>query len=331
MKASFNLIFLSSALVVALGTPLSNAGRDAKLSLDPHWVAPQPSVVQSEVFQGLKQRGAATPSHQLPEVTLLDVQRAGDRSARRPGVAQEETSRLLISDKPNFSGNNEPELDKYSSLYTPSEIRRNHLRKGMGLSPISPEAVRYSYNQPLVAENIVATHYSTPTGYIAVHLNGIEGPRLGYLTTNQVVEDLAAATKYAMVGDPATPPIQFDVVGLPLRLCAAAGLYGEHIGPGLKNAHNIRHTRMNINAGNPEAPDRWAQELHSFIQMAVFFLDSRSNEITVRWTNPGGDQPTTFVVKPQALNHIFYTGDVAAFESELGSGAELVVLKWVDL
>ncbi|KAF8205292.1 hypothetical protein K438DRAFT_1579415, partial [Mycena galopus ATCC 62051] len=161
-------------------------------------------------------------------------------------------------------------------------------------------------------------------GYISVHRGDSRGPFLGFLAANKIVETRDEATTYT-IAETDRSVTHIAVADSSLRLCVAAGPFGESIGPTMKAFHLSRHAAFfpRLRAGNSEPGPHWSVELDAFISTSVFSLNHDSKELTVQWVNPDGDSPRTMIVV--AHQRVFYTGDVSAFEDVAGSNVEVVV------
>ncbi|TFK32010.1 hypothetical protein BDQ12DRAFT_692600 [Crucibulum laeve] len=223
------------------------------------------------------------------------------------------------------------ELDAVrDDLYTPAEVRRNTQRKALGLPPLGPKAARKRVarqgkpnrgGMPGVIPASVAAHSST--GHIAVYYGSLGGPLLGFLSQHKLTT-MENATQYTY--NFAGSLMQINVANSNQRMAVAAGLYGRTLGPGSKNFHLARHTRISTPAH--ELPRR-DEETAMHIETTVFAIDPATGEIDVHWVNPDGKLAYVQVVVLQ--ERIYYTGDPEALEAYAGDTVHTVVYKWVPM
>ncbi|KAJ6615131.1 hypothetical protein B0H10DRAFT_86401 [Mycena sp. CBHHK59/15] len=358
MKACYSIFLALNLLATVAGSPVYDARADAR------WAANRQAAA---ALESEERQTVAAPELQWQRhaAALLEAQAATRKQAAAlPGLwaAQQKTdlplhspraiqrleppeSQWMQDDEADSVPNDSRTLlhDDYAALHTPAEIERNLRRLEMGLPPIPPKAIRNPQHpappQPAVGQAVMGPAHLSPRsiGYISVHVEGIHGPRVGFLSTNKVVWTIADATKYAIAGGLDEPRLRIDVAGSgALQLCVAAGLYGEFLGHGKKAFHHARHTRGTHLGQRPVSSIArkagelgWAKDLNTMVQTSAFSVDSRTKEIEVHWANPDGSSPRTFIA--MARHRVFFTGDLAAFEKELGSSAELASFRWVEM
>ncbi|KAJ7064667.1 hypothetical protein C8F01DRAFT_771506 [Mycena amicta] len=161
-------------------------------------------------------------------------------------------------------------------------------------------------------------------GLISVHNATRDGPFLGFLAANKLVRARDSATIYS-IEDPAEPLTHIDVINSNLSLCIAVGPFGESLGPSKQDFHFSRHAA----SGTQEAGPHWNTPLHTYIQTSVFSVNAESREIIAHWANPDGD--SLQVVIAHAIDRVFYTGDISAFERVLGKKTDVVAFNWAEL
>ncbi|RDB27845.1 hypothetical protein Hypma_002132 [Hypsizygus marmoreus] len=217
------------------------------------------------------------------------------------------------------------------SDYTPAEIQRNAQRKALGMPPIPPRALKKAKAAKKRAQKVQGVQVplvtaKTSTGHITIHVDSVDGPRLGYLSNHKLVPYITNATeyRYTTTGD-VTEIHVVDGNDSKMRMCVSTGLYGKSLGLGLKNFHLPRHTKASTAAGDVPFHDLRSA---SYLETSIFDIDPVSGEIEIEWVNPDGSRPPVQIALRE--ERIYYTGDLSSFKEYLhGDNVFPVVFKWV--
>ncbi|KAF9021511.1 hypothetical protein BDZ89DRAFT_1071360 [Hymenopellis radicata] len=167
---------------------------------------------------------------------------------------------------------------------------------------------------------------STPkwssAGHVAIYEGSVRGRLIGYVSSHRVVSSEEEAATYIYRAHGSGGDL-YDIERHE-RMCIAVGLFGDSLGPGSKNFHIARTTSVTTYPANSLIRDPNAG---TSLEITVFSLEPKSDEIFVHWTNSDGTHPVTHIFVHD--ERIYYTGDIIAVRDYLDLNIDLVAFKWV--
>ncbi|KAH9925015.1 uncharacterized protein BXZ73DRAFT_103393 [Epithele typhae] len=199
----------------------------------------------------------------------------------------------------------------------------NGERMARGLGPKPPRRL-YSTGTHVARAAPSGVAGTSQSGSIGVYAAG--GQFVGYIgaygiTTVPPGSGTASAAwtySYAMP-DPASSVVELNRLGTPFRLSAVAIRSGPQVtlGPGNTIYLQLQNSRATTPAGSPLSTYVYDTYAIGYAQTTVFSVDPSTGLVTVKWVNPDGSMPTTYLaVSGMGL---YVTGDLSALASQLGT------------
>ncbi|EIN06211.1 hypothetical protein PUNSTDRAFT_136999 [Punctularia strigosozonata HHB-11173 SS5] len=153
-----------------------------------------------------------------------------------------------------------------------------------------------------------------------------DGVPLGYLGAYGVTNLASAWTFTYTEPEIATNVVQLPHPGTPYRLSGVAIRSGSQVtlGPGNTIYLELQNTRASTPAGSTTPTYVYDTYAIGYAQTTIFSVDPATGKVTVKWVNPDGSTPTTYLAV--SGTGIYVTGDVSALQSQLGSSATLTLV-----
>lgn len=176
------------------------------------------------------------------------------------------------------------------------------------------------------------------TGFVGIYPAGTtttpakrDAQPLGYIGAYGVTSQLgdgssaADAWRYSFTEpNPLTAVVELNHPSTPYRLSGVAIRSGAQatLGPGNAYYLELQNTRAHTPAGSASSTYVYDTYAIGYAQTTIFSVDPYTGKLTVKWVNPDGSTPKTYIA--MSGNNIYVTGDMVALASQLGTTPTLV-------